>query len=130
MSERIEIFILTVFLALASLLVSHHQWRLRWLYFSISVLFGFFMGFMANRTPFLEEWDYVIAATSTLLGPAILIWLRGKTLNEVIDDLADIKGKLKDNATSLQSTQDQVGTRSREEPQESRGSSPHNEESG
>lgn len=85
------------------------------------------MGFMANRTPFLADWDYVIAATSTLLGPAILIWLRGKTLNEVIDDLSDIKGRLTDNGRT-KTSEDEIGDGSREGPEESGGSSTYGEE--
>lgn len=96
MQERVEIFLLTLFLSAATLMISHHNWRLRWIYFAISVLFGFTMGMVANHTPALMDWDYVISAAATLLGPAILIWLRGKTLNEVIDELSDMKSKIED----------------------------------
>lgn len=94
MQEKVELFILTLFLSGASLLISQHGWRIRWIYFFISLMFGFAMGFIANNTPALEDWDYVINGIATLLAPAILLWLRGKTLDEVIEDVSDIKERL------------------------------------
>ena len=91
MQERIELLFITLFLSAATLIVSKHNWRLRWVYFVVSILFGTVAGLVANRTPLLYEWDYLVSAGATLMGPAILIWLRGKTLEDVIEELKDMK---------------------------------------
>jgi hypothetical protein len=96
MQDRVELFLLTLGLSGATLIISHHNWRLRWIYFVISLLFGFGMGTVATNTPALEDWDYVVSAGATLMGPAILMWLRGKTLNEVIDELQDMRQNIQD----------------------------------
>lgn len=94
LGEKIQLFVITVILSAASLLMSKHQWRLRWLYFVVSVMFGTTVGVVATNTPMLHDWGHLLTAISAVMAPAILIWLRGKTLEEIVEDFHDMKEKV------------------------------------
>lgn len=80
-----------ILIATAGLFVSP-TWRKNKGYFMAAVLTGIVFGVVANKTPMLHDFDYILSLAGAITGPATLAAVQHRTIFELITIAKDSIG--------------------------------------
>lgn len=94
-SDGIEYVIYSFLVAAGAMFVSK-SWRENRGYFFAAVFFGTVVGAVANNTPGIKDFSYLISLAAAMTAPATLAAVQHKTLADLLKNYADVYKEVTD----------------------------------
>ena len=90
LDSGVEYAVTSFLIAVGAIFVSS-GWRERKGYFFSACITGTVAGIVANDTPYLTNFDYLVSLAGATIGPTVIMSLQHKTLAELINMWRSIK---------------------------------------